>query len=106
MRFLLGRRLASSLFLVVLLNSPLALLAADPEEDRQTLLRLHEDVLEAHHSNDLDAWMQGETDDYVMVSRGRVLTPDKETRGPMAAHRQRLQRETMRTTHTRAEQQS
>lgn len=54
------------------------------DTDRAELLRLHATVLEAHRNNDLDAWMQTETDDYVMVNRGDILMPDK------AARRERL----------------
>jgi hypothetical protein len=49
---------------------PAAGLAA--EADQQELLLLHEAVLAAHRDNDLDSWMQDESDDYVMVSRGEI----------------------------------
>ena len=50
------------------------------ENDRQALLHMHETVLAAHRNNDLDSWMQDETDTYVMVNRGEVLHPDKDAR--------------------------
>jgi hypothetical protein len=50
------------------------------ESERQTLLRLHQGILDAHRHNDLDAWMDTESDDYVMVSQGEVHTPDKVSR--------------------------
>jgi ketosteroid isomerase-like protein len=50
------------------------------EADQQELLRLHEAVLAAHRDNDLDSWMQDESDDYVMVSRGEIQFPDKKER--------------------------
>ena len=81
---LLGRTPVTLLLVAMLLLGPAVLCASDQETDRQTLLRLHQEVLQAHRNNDLDTWMESETDDYVMVNRGSISTPDK------AARRERL----------------
>ena len=80
MCYLLGRAPVAALLVAMLLHSPALLGASEVETDRQALLRMHQEVLQAHRNNDLDSWMQGEADDYVMVNRGSISTPDKETR--------------------------
>ena len=48
--------------------------------DIQELLRLHETVLAAHRNNDLEAWMNDESEEYILVSRGEIHHPDKQQR--------------------------
>jgi len=60
------------------------------QADVDRLLSLHNQVLQAHRDGDLDAWLRTESDDYVLVSRGEILAPDKQARraqlGPYLAN--------------------
>lgn len=47
---------------------------------RESLLAAHREVLEAHRTGDLQAWMDGESDDYVLADRGEVSRPRKSER--------------------------
>jgi len=48
---------------------------------RESLLAAHREVLEAHRTGDLQAWLDGESDDYVLADRGEVSRPKKAERG-------------------------
>jgi hypothetical protein len=48
---------------------------------RETLLAAHRAVLEAHRTGDLQAWLDGESDDYILANRGEVSQPGKAERG-------------------------
>lgn len=48
--------------------------------DSERLLQLHRDAMQAHLDQDVEAILEDETEDYVVVSRGQVSTPTKEQR--------------------------
>ena len=52
----------------------------DQEVDRLILLDMHEQLLEAHHLNDVSAWMDVEGEVYVFVNAGRISFPTKDER--------------------------
>ncbi len=45
--------------------------------------RLHEIILEAHRSGDIDSWLTVEADSFVVVNRGEVTFPTKAERRDM-----------------------
>lgn len=56
---------------VIQLHSPLS----EEVRDEDILLRMHRDILRYHIENDLDAWMAGESEDYVSANRGAISRP-------------------------------
>jgi hypothetical protein len=54
--------------------------AAQPTA-REILLEAHREVLKAHRTSDLQALLDGESDDYILASRGEVSHPRKAERG-------------------------
>jgi hypothetical protein len=57
-------------------------LAADPELEKQALLRLHEADRKAHFDTDVDALMRGSPDAFISVANGKIhrLTEENERR--------------------------
>ena len=49
-------------------------------DDEAALLALHRDGIAAHLQNDVDRLLAPESDDYVLVNRGEVSSPDKASR--------------------------
>jgi hypothetical protein len=45
-----------------------------------TLLRLHQAVIDAHATSDIELLLRDESDDYVLANRGEITTPDKRVR--------------------------
>jgi hypothetical protein len=52
--------------------------AACAESDESVLLQMHRDVLRYHVENDLDAWMETESENYVSANRGEISHPTHE----------------------------
>lgn len=50
------------------------------EPDAAELLRLHEQVLQAHLEGDLEAWLDDESEDYVLANRGEITRPTRQER--------------------------
>ncbi len=48
---------------------------SDLESEAAELRALHERVLEAHRTGDVDAWLTLEAEEYVSVNRGRITFP-------------------------------
>lgn len=48
--------------------------------DVEEILRFHQQIIQAHGDKDIQAWLEGESDDYVVASRGDVSNPSKEER--------------------------
>lgn len=65
---------------MVLLTACRSTAAARGEEDEAALLALHRDAIEAHLQNDVDQLLAPESDDYVLVNRGKVSHPVKADR--------------------------
>jgi len=57
-----------------------ALDAQEPSTDARELRRLHEELLEAHRTADVDRWMAIEAPVHVSVNGGRVTHPEFEAR--------------------------
>ena len=65
---------------LVLILAAAPLSAQDSSVDARELLRLHEELLEAHRTGDVDRWMDIEADAYVSVNGGRITRPTPEDR--------------------------
>ncbi len=57
-----------------------------PETDRQALLALHEKMLKAHRSNDVDMLLEDSGEDYVVANRGEINQPSLEERARVLGH--------------------
>lgn len=61
--------------------------AQDATRDAAELRRLHQELLEAHRTGDVDRWMAVEAADYVSVNGGRITFPEaSERRAGRAAY--------------------
>jgi hypothetical protein len=81
-RIAVNTGLATLLMAVVALATAGALRADDNDRDGDVaaLLAAHKNVLRAHLEGDLESWMAGESEDYVVVNRGEVTFPTKAER--------------------------
>lgn len=67
-----------ALLLALLSAAPVA--AQDTSADVRELLRLHEELLVAHRTGDVDRWMVLEGEPFVSVNGGRVAFPERSAR--------------------------
>ncbi len=63
---------------LILWGTPL--LAQDTSGDIRELRRLHNELLEAHRTGDVDRWMSVESHEYVSANGGRVTFPEVSAR--------------------------
>jgi hypothetical protein len=54
--------------------------AAAQQTDSMALLSMHDRILEAHRTNDLESWMSIEAADFVSINGGRVSLPTVQQR--------------------------
>jgi len=47
----------------------------DLEAEKQSLLAIHERILQAHRAGDVNDWLDAEAEEYISVNRGRISFP-------------------------------
>ena len=48
--------------------------------DKEILLEMHKQVIQAHLDADVDSWLDLETSDYISTNRGEISYPSKDER--------------------------
>lgn len=77
---MLTRRVTTLVVLLLASVSCAPTPVSDSEADRRELLRLHENVLDAHLEGDIDLLLKAEEDEYVIANRGEIIHPTREQR--------------------------
>jgi hypothetical protein len=50
------------------------------DEDRETILQIHEEMAEAHLAGDVDLWLASQSNEYISVNSGEIRIRDKAER--------------------------